>query len=146
MESMVNIIGIVKGNLEELAAKKKENAKELARLTQEQKNIEQNIVMFKKVLTDLESTKNNEIQSEMMAEKPKKETKKVEKKNTRKPSGCKIPVCAVDEKGETIAEYKSYKEAGKDLKISECTVKWRIDKIPIERQIAKNGYGLKLRV
>ena len=145
MESMVNIIGMVKGNLEELAAKKKENAKELARLTQEQENIEKNIKMYKKVLADLEATQKNEIQEEL-AEKPKKEKKKVEKKNTRKPGGCKIPVCAVDEKGETIAEYESYKEAGKDLKISECTVKWRVDKIPIERQIAKNGYGLKLRV
>lgn len=155
MTNMVDMIEMAKQNIVELEEMAKKNAKALAALLQEKDNIDRDLSVNRKIVEDLSTIRENEIQV-VMAEKPKTMdvavvTKPKKRKYTRKKSaasgikGLKVPVNAIDEKDTVIAMYKSYSEAAKDLGISQCTVKWRIDNISRERQLEKNGYALVLR-
>lgn len=170
MESLVSMIETVKNNITELKDKQKKNKRDLSALLEEQKDIEKNIKMFERILEDLNKTRNDEIQ-EVMAENNNqlnaKEipveslvknksinsvieserngnyvvTIKHEKSNihhNRQP----VAINAIDEKNEIIAKYSSTNEAGKDLKISQSTVCYRIAKVSVEKQIERYGYAL----
>lgn len=137
MKSLVEMIEEAKENIKELEEAEKRTAKSIKNLQEELENITLNKVMFEKVLDDLTSIKNNEIQI-VMAEKPQKENSN-EIKETK---GRIRPIIAIDENNETIASYKNQLEASKDLNINHRTVWYRISNITIEKQIHKYGYAL----
>ena len=148
MESMVNLITMVKDTIKELETKEKEINKAFIALKEEKEDVTRNLVMFRGTLEDLIRRKDNEIQI-VMGEKPKEafeeestknEEKTVEEKKTKKER--QSLVYAIDEHNEVIAKYASCCEAGRDLKLNSTTVRYRMEHITIETQINKFGYAL----
>ena len=142
METMVTIIETVKKNIVELEERKKENEKrkeelnkQFANLEEDNENINSNLLMFRKVLSDLLRTKEEEIQAVMT------ETK-IEKKTSGKRTTKKVPIALLDENRNKIAEYDSRCSAAKDLGINSNTVLYRTG-IPEDNQLKKFGYILR---
>lgn len=134
MKSMVDIIKDVENNIKELTERNKEIEKALKELTEEKKLIVDNLAMYDEVLTNLTGIKEKEINQEIKGES--KSSKNMTWLREAK------SVILIDEKGNTIAEYKSQHKAGKDLGLDPTTVGNRIRNISKERQIKRFGYAL----
>ena len=131
MESLVNIIETVKNNVDELKNQLKKNTKEIAALQQENENIEKNIIMFEKVLVDLNTTRDTEVNKEL----GKEEKKEPKTKNWQR------PVIFIDGKDGSQIEYPSQSEAARELGIKQKTLWNRIAHMDKQHQLKRFGYA-----
>ena len=142
MKTMVELINEVEQNLAELREAEKKKGKALKALNEEHEAIMANIVMFNKVLEDLNGTKEKEIEQVMNGgtnNTPAPAAKKQEKIHGLIESK---KVMVIDEKDEKIAEYGSQSEAARDLGIPQATASYMMRKMTKKAQLKKYGFAL----
>jgi transcriptional antiterminator len=125
--------------LKDCSAKRLTLQRELDKINEEEKNLQDNVILYHGILDDMTRRLDNEIHViEKGKETPIKEPNALQRSMVRAAK----KLIAVDEKGIIIAEYKSQHEAALDLGVQYPTISWRVRKMNKNAQLKKFGYAL----